>query len=89
MERPLVKPAVGRSRVRTKNGRMYLKTIVPMASNCMRGGSIRRERAARFERQRNKWGSQTLNRGETGPRVGQEFNNLWERRGRRNRRRQE
>jgi hypothetical protein len=38
-----------RSRVRTKNGRMYQKTIVPMASNCTRGVSIRRERVVRHK----------------------------------------
>ncbi len=41
--------ASSRSRIRTKNGWMYRKTVVPMASNCMRDVSIRRERVVRHK----------------------------------------
>jgi hypothetical protein len=46
--RDLVEASSG-SLVRTKNGQMYQKTIVPMASNCTRGVSIRRERVVRHK----------------------------------------
>ncbi len=74
------------SRVRTKNGRMYRKAVVPMASNRMRGVSIRRERVVRHRSQRNVRVSQTLDRGEIDPRaaVRRVFKDLWGRRKRRN-----
>ena len=75
--RDLVEASRG-SHIRTKNGRIYRKASVRMASNCMRGELIRREHLRKHEGWHSVRGSQILKRSEIVARaVGRASLNLW------------